>query len=87
MIDKNDPRLTAYVMGELDESELHEVTEAIEASHELKAEVEELRETIGLLDVAYKSEAKVCLGDEQRAVLNDACAAAGSKQVTPVAVP
>ena len=49
MIDKNDPRLTAYLLDELDDESAGEVQAAIEASPELREHVDGLRSTIGTL--------------------------------------
>ena len=49
-IDPNDPRLTAYALGELeDENERIEIEKALEHSEELRQTVEEMRETAGFL--------------------------------------
>ena len=42
-LDKNDPRLTAYALGELEGDERLEVEQALEASPELRQDVEALR--------------------------------------------
>ena len=69
MIDQNDPRLTAYVLGELSHTEMMEIDQAIFLSPELADVVEEIRGTVGMLDEAYASEEKLSLSDEQRVTL------------------
>lgn len=70
MMNKNDPRLTAFVLGELDQAELHAITVAIGASPELQAVVDEIREAVGLLDVAYGADADVTLEARQQQKLD-----------------
>lgn len=53
MIDKNDPRLTAYLLDELEPQEVAAVEAAIAASPELQEHVEGLRGTIGVLHRAF----------------------------------
>ena len=48
-IEPNDPRLTAYVLGELDEAERSEMTAMIAASPELQQFVEQTHRTAKLL--------------------------------------
>ena len=66
MIDQNDPRLTAYVLGELSHAEMIEIDQAIFLSPELADVVEEIRSTVGMLDEAYAGEEKLSLSDEQK---------------------
>ena len=49
MIDKNDPRLTAYLFDELDAEDVAQIESAIRESDDLREHVEALRETIGVL--------------------------------------
>ena len=46
MINQNDPRLTAYLLGELDEAGHEEIQSALAQSPELRKHVDALRETI-----------------------------------------
>ena len=69
MIDQNDPRLTAYVLGELSHAEMIEIDQAIFLSPELADVVEEIRSTVGMLDEAYAGEEKLSLSDEQKIML------------------
>jgi tetratricopeptide (TPR) repeat protein len=66
MIDHNDPRLTSYVLGELSHTAMIEIDQAIFESPELAAVVEEIRNTIDMLDEAYLDEEKLSLRDEQK---------------------
>lgn len=52
MIDQNDPRLTAYLLGELDAEQTAEIESAINQSDELQRHVSELRSTIEILHQA-----------------------------------
>ena len=61
MIDKNDPKLTAYVLGELSTSENAEIEAAIHKSPELSAAVEEIYDASEMLGDAYESEEKLSL--------------------------
>ena len=68
MIDKNDPRLTAYLLDELDDDSVAEVQAAIDASPELQEHVEGLRATIGVLQTSLMGVGvaeKPSLTDEQ----------------------
>ena len=49
MIDKNDPRLTAFLLDELDHDAAAEVQAAIDQSPELRKHVDGLRTIIGVL--------------------------------------
>lgn len=69
MIDKNDPRLTRYVLGELPEKDTAEIENAIHDSPELAAVVEEIRQTVGLLGDAYAEEQSLSLHDDQKVEL------------------
>ena len=65
MIEKNDPKLTAYVLGELSTSENAEIEAAIHKSPELAAAVEEIYDASEMLGDAYESEEKLSLFGEQ----------------------
>ena len=54
--DSNDPRLTAYVLGELDPSERPEIEAMLESSAEGHQVVEEIRQTIGWLSDHLRDE-------------------------------
>ena len=69
MIDKNDPRLTGFVLGELSPADNAEIQSAISDSAELKNAVDEIRQTASLLGAAYKTEPPLCLLEEQKAEL------------------
>ncbi|HMO15955.1 MAG TPA: hypothetical protein PKD64_17760 [Pirellulaceae bacterium] len=56
MIDREDPRLTAYLLNELDEDNRLEIEAALENSVELRGVVDELRDTIQLLTTEFKRE-------------------------------
>jgi len=60
-------RLTAFVLGELDELEAAQVVARIETDPEAAALVEELREAARLTETFYAGEALPELGDERRA--------------------
>lgn len=56
MIDPNDPRLTAYALGELDPADRAEIKSAIEASPELEKVILEIQETIGMIESTFSKE-------------------------------
>ena len=68
-IDVNDPRLTDYVLGELDASEVVEIEQAIAKSPELTVAVEEIRQTTELLGAAYLAEEPIGLLPDQHAAI------------------
>ena len=65
----DDPSLTAYVLGELDEQESRSIELAIDASLELQATVAAIRETTAMLRDGFRAEAIVGLHDEQKAAI------------------
>lgn len=65
MIDKNDPRLTAYVLGELEKSNTDEIDAALKSSAELRSSVAEIRQTTEALAGVFQAEPKILL-DEKR---------------------
>lgn len=69
MIDKNDPRLTDFVLGELSATERSEIQSAIENSPELASVVDEIRQMTDLLGAAYLAEEPLTLSDDQKAEL------------------
>ncbi len=83
MIDKNDPRLTAYVLDELDAVERAEVQAAIDASPELQSVVEQIRETTAAVGSLFDSRVtsgrnKFVLAEAQRTELEQEIAAVSS---------
>ena len=72
MIDKNDSRLTDFVLGELSESDTVEIQNAIADSPELATAVDEIRQMVGLLGDAYQAEEPLRLLDDQKAALAQA---------------
>jgi anti-sigma-K factor RskA len=69
MTDSNDPRLTAYVLGELDDAERAEVERQLEQSAELREEVEAIRQTTALLGDELQAEPCPALTDQQRSAI------------------
>ena len=65
----DDPRLTAYALGELDETERQEVEALLKESPEARRAVEEARQTATLLTEEMKKETCPELTAERRAVL------------------
>ena len=65
MIDKNDPRLTAFVLGELEESDRQEIQAAIDAQSELQAEIKQIQKASGQLESFFQTESGVGLTNEQ----------------------
>ncbi|MDA1161204.1 MAG: von Willebrand factor type A domain-containing protein, partial [Planctomycetota bacterium] len=64
-----DPRLTAFVLGEIDDSDRAEIEQLLETSEEAQAAVKEIEETIGALKVGLASEPTPELTDAQRAAV------------------
>ncbi len=79
-IEPNDPKLTAYALGELDEAESAAIAAQVEASRELQAVVDEIRETGDLLSRELATEPVATLSDEQR----DAIEAAAGDGAAPL---
>ena len=78
MINKQDQRLTAFVLGELSPAESAKVQNEIDASPELQATVDEIRETVEMLKDQFVSGNDAKLLPEQRAaIVNSAQAAKG----------
>lgn len=69
MINNDDPRLTSFVLGELDPAEHKLIEQAVLASPELAEAVEGIRQLTEVLDAAYQSEEPLQLTDSQRAEL------------------
>ena len=63
------PELTAYALGELDPAERAAVEAALADAPELRAELDELRRTIGSLDAEFAAEPAMALSAEQRAAI------------------
>ncbi|MBW3596488.1 MAG: hypothetical protein KY475_04340, partial [Planctomycetes bacterium] len=82
MFDMNDPRLTAYVLGELDDPSRVELEAELERSPELRRAVEELRRAAEFLRETLHSEPAPSLTDTQR----DAIHAASRETSAAIAV-
>jgi Ca-activated chloride channel homolog len=66
-IDANDPRLTAYALGEIsDPNEIAEIESALENSEEMRRLVDEIRGTADLLAMELRTEPAVGLTPDQR---------------------
>ena len=64
-IDPNDPKLTAYALGELDETERAAVERELIRSDAARQAVEEIRATAGLLKEELSSEPRLQLSESQ----------------------
>ncbi|MBM3837073.1 MAG: DUF3520 domain-containing protein [Verrucomicrobia bacterium] len=71
-IDPDDPHLTAYALGELDEPARAEVELALEESAEWRQAVEEVQQAAALLAQELGQETCVGLSDEQRQTISEA---------------
>ncbi len=87
MIDKNDPKLTAFVLDELSAEERAQVQAAIDASDELAAEVEAIRAAKSMLEDVFAAEAGLSLSDEQKAVVESASEAGHVNKQSETMVP
>ena len=65
-LDPNDPKLTAYALGELDEPGCREVEAALEGDEAARRAVEEIRRVAGMLTEQLAGEPAPGLTDEQR---------------------
>ena len=65
-IDRNDPRWTAYVLGELEEQESAEFEKEIESAFDAEAILAETRDAVTLLHEGFASEQPVYLSAEQK---------------------
>ncbi|UCE60967.1 MAG: von Willebrand factor type A domain-containing protein [Phycisphaerales bacterium] len=72
--DPNDWRLTAYVLGELDEKERADVEAMLAESEEARRAVEEIRRTTGLVEDELQKEPVLALTGEQRKAIEDKAA-------------
>ena len=70
MIKPDDPRLTAYVLGELSESERQQIQSEIDGSPELQEVVCEIHEVTSVLTSEYRASAVVGLRDEQKQAIH-----------------
>ncbi len=66
-----DPRLTAFVLGEIDDSDRAAIEQLLETSPEAQAVVKEIEETIGVLKEGLASEPTPELTAEQRAAVEE----------------
>ena len=66
-----DPRLTSFVLGEIDDSDRAEIEQLLETSPEAQAAVKEIEETIGVLKEGLASEPTPELTAEQRATVEE----------------
>ena len=82
MIDKNDPKLTAYAMGELSADEAREFEQLMADSPELTTAVAEIRATILSLESAFADEPplELALSEQQRLAIESA-AQSGGKEI------
>ncbi|MCO6459641.1 MAG: VWA domain-containing protein [Pirellulaceae bacterium] len=76
MLDAHDPRLTAYVLGELNETDRAALEAELDRSPALRATVEQLRQTSRLLDEALRAETVPGLEPARRASVEQAVVAA-----------
>ena len=66
-IDANDPKWTAYALGEItDEKERAEIESVLAESPEIRQLVEEIRETAGMLKEELQAEPSISLTEAQR---------------------
>ena len=81
MTHEEDPRITAYVFGELSDVDRERFETELQASPALRRVVDETRETLDLLSGELRGEPPLRLTDPQRDLLSREIAA------TPAAVP
>ncbi len=56
MIQKSDPKLTAFVLGELSEAEMLEIQKMLDENIELQNEVAEIRKTVSQIETLLQNE-------------------------------
>lgn len=85
-VDPNDPKLTAYALGELDDTERAEIEAQLKESEATRQTVDEIRKTAALLTRELKAEPAPALSDDQReAIVAKAKQVyGGSKKLAPV---
>ena len=71
MIDPHDPRLTAYVLGELSKEEAADIEHFVEDSPELARVIAEIRQTTAQLQEEFAHEDALTLRSEQRQALRE----------------
>jgi len=69
MIDTNDPRLTAYVLGELAPDDVAQIETALKSSPELRAAVADIRQATETLAKVFLTEPPLQLTPEQKSKL------------------
>jgi len=84
MLDKDDPRLTAYALGELDDGERQTVESELNRRPELREEVEAIRRTSSLLTEHLGAEPYPQLTGEQREAIRQESQAAARVSSEPV---
>jgi len=82
-INFNDPRLTAYALGELDEKERAEIEALLAGSEDARREVEDIRRTSELLTQELAAEPSPGLSDAQRAALANRLAETDGRAARP----
>jgi Ca-activated chloride channel family protein len=76
--DSNDPRLTAYALGELDDTETAAVEAIVADSHDAQRFVEDIRETARLLRDELHAEPHPSLSEEQKHLIEGCLTAPAS---------
>ena len=65
-INSEDPRLTAYALGELDQNEVEEFEQLLDKNSELKSEIDSIKGAIDSLKQEFDNLPKEELSDEQK---------------------
>lgn len=78
-IDKNDPRLTAYALGELSSDEKLEIENALETQPDLQEVIDEVHNVTKLLEDAFATEDILTLNEEARDEVKDVASETVSK--------
>jgi Ca-activated chloride channel family protein len=86
-INPNDPKWTAYVLGELDKADIAAVEHLLEASAEARALVDELRMSATMLEDALDEEPALRLTPAQRATVRAAADTRSSRWFTVLTLP
>lgn len=83
-LDKNNPKLTAYALGELNDEERIAIEQELEAHPELKDYVDEIRAVSADLNQHYAQDSEIGLTEEQRQTIFDAARSVRKAKPFPV---
>lgn len=83
-INPNDPTITAYILGELDEAERREIENVLTEDPESRKYVEELRETTEALSVEFARDPELALSSSHRQAIEEELSGSRKSATAPV---